>query len=136
MRLIVNTNRIIAALIKDSYSRKIIMSKKFELITPEFSKAEIKGHRSEVLKKSKISDAEFDKIFSSLFNKIYVIEDKAIRKKEKPARRIMDHIDPDDSPFIAASLSIENDGIWTDDPHFTKQKSVKVWKTSELVKYF
>lgn len=135
MRLVVNTNRIIAALIKNSYSRKIIMSRKFELITIGFGIAEIKRHKSEILKKATITEAEFEALLSTFLRKIYVVSDTLIRNKEDQARKIMDSIDPDDSPFIALALLIETDGIWSDDRHFTKQKVVKVWKTEDLLKY-
>lgn len=41
MILIVDTNRIIAALIKDSVSRSVIMSGKIELISLDFGKKEV-----------------------------------------------------------------------------------------------
>ncbi|MDE1823803.1 MAG: hypothetical protein KGH74_00715, partial [Candidatus Micrarchaeota archaeon] len=44
-------------------------------------------------------------------------------------------IDADDTPFIALGLAIANDGIWSDDSHFQKQKMIKVWKTSDLIPY-
>lgn len=136
MRLIINTNRVIAALIKDSICRKIIMSRKFELVTPGFTVSEIKKHKPEILGKAKISDAEFNKLLSILFNKIYIADDKLIKKREKQARKIMDHIDPDDSPFISLALSVQNDGIWSDDRHFTEQDKIKVYQTAVLLRYF
>ncbi|MDE1825693.1 MAG: hypothetical protein KGH61_01365 [Candidatus Micrarchaeota archaeon] len=61
MRLIVDTNRIIAALIKNSTSRKIIMSRKLELVTIGLSKLEIAKYRDEILKKSNLKVEELDK---------------------------------------------------------------------------
>jgi len=46
----------------------------------------------------------------------------------------MGKIDRDDVPFIALALSFPNDGIWTEDRHFLKQRRVKVWRTRELLK--
>jgi predicted nucleic acid-binding protein len=132
MRLIINTNRIIAALIKDSYSRKIIMSGKFELVTISFASNEIKKHKREILDKTNLSEIEFDNLLSIFLKKIYVIDDIVINSKTKEARKIMDNIDPDDSPFIALALSIKNDGIWSDDMHFSKQNVIKVWRTDQL----
>lgn len=47
----------------------------------------------------------------------------------------MDRIDPSDTPFIALALSIESDGIWSDDDHFQMQDRVRIWKTKELVRF-
>lgn len=135
MRLIVNTNRIIAALIKDSYSRKIIMSRKFELITIGFANSEVLKYKKEILKKAALSDKEFDTLLSIFFTKIYVVDDSVIRSKKGQAKKIMDKIDPDDSPFVALALAIENDGIWSDDKHFKEQAAIKIWNTKDLVKY-
>lgn len=53
MIFVVDTNRIIAALIKDSYSRKIILSGKLDLVTVNFSKTEILKYRGYILKNQK-----------------------------------------------------------------------------------
>jgi predicted nucleic acid-binding protein len=134
MRLVVNTSKVVAALIKNSLSRQIIMSGKFELITVGFAKAEIKKHKAEILNKSHLQEAEFERLISIIFKKIYVVSDYVIRSKKIQARKIMDKIDPDDSPFIALALSVVNDGIWTDDHHFMQQKEIKIWRTKDLLK--
>ena len=50
------------------------------------------------------------------------------------AHRIIGSIDPFDVPFVALALSIENDGIWSNDKHFENLKGIKVWKTAEILK--
>ena len=60
MILIADTNRIIAALIKDSTSREILMSDKFVFLTVGFTKAELKEHMKEILKKANISETALD----------------------------------------------------------------------------
>ena len=37
MKIVIDTNRIIAALIKDGVSRKILFDKRFEFVTPDYS---------------------------------------------------------------------------------------------------
>jgi predicted nucleic acid-binding protein len=32
-------------------------------------------------------------------------------------------------------LAVPNEGIWTEDKDFEKQKTVKIWKTKELKEY-
>lgn len=135
MRLVVNTNRIVAALIKDSVSRKIIMSKKFELAAPRFAKAEVINQKKIILEKAGLSGVEFDRLLSMFFSRIYAVEDSIIRIKKDQARKIMDKIDPDDAPFIALALAIKNDGIWSDDKHFKKQNAIRIWQTKNLLKY-
>ena len=134
MKLIIDTNRIIAALIKNSYTRRIILSRKFEFVTLDFGFSEVKKYKSYILKKTKITEEEFSFIMTSLFSRITVIEDNKISKKNYlTAKKIMGEIDEADVPFIALALQIDNKGIWSDDKHFLQQKKVKVWSTKVLV---
>ncbi len=132
MKLIVNTNRIIAALIKDSTSRKIINHLNAELITIEFSDIEIEKYRQIILEKAKINEEEFKLIMGRLKEKLIILDNNLILSKLKEAKSIMDKIDSNDTPFIAAALATNSD-IWSDDKHFQKQNKIKVWKTEDLV---
>ena len=90
MKLIIDTNRIIAALIKNSYTRRIILSRKFEFVTLDFGFSEVKKYKSYILKKTKITEEEFSFIMTSLFSRITVIEDNKISKKNYlTAKKIM-----------------------------------------------
>lgn len=135
MRLVVDTNRIIAALVKDSSSRRILLSAKCEFLTLGFAKSEIEGHRKELLEKAGITEEQFNAILSVLFSRIFVVDDIAVKGRMREAGGIMDRIDPADTPFIALALAVENDGIWSDDRHFAKQNAIRVWKTSDLLAF-
>ena len=135
MRLIVNTNRIIAALIKDSVSRRIFLHLNVELMTINFSDKEIDKYKGLILKKAGITEIEFIFLLEKLKQRLILLDDAVILSKMEEARRIMNKIDPDDTPFIAAALATNSD-IWSDDKHFEKQKKVKVWKTKDLANTF
>ncbi|MEK6863645.1 MAG: PIN domain-containing protein [Nanoarchaeota archaeon] len=131
MRLIINTNRIIAALIKDSVSREIFLHLDAELITINFSNKEIDKYKALILKKARITEPEFNILLEKLKQKLILLDDKIILAKMEEAGKIMDRIDQDDTPFIAAALATGSD-IWSDDTHFEKQKKIKVWRTKDL----
>jgi predicted nucleic acid-binding protein len=133
LRLVVNSDRIIAALIKDSKSREIMLSGKFELVTIDFAISEIREYEEEILQKAHLSKSQLESVLSILFSKIFLTNDLVVRGKMNEAKKIMDEIDPDDTPFIALALAIENEGIWTEDKHFEEQKAVRTWKTADLV---
>ena len=134
MRLVVNSDRIIDALIRDSKSREIVFSGKFELVTIDFALSEIREHEEEILRKARLSKSHLKSLLSILFSKILVASDLAVETRMNDAIKIMDRIDPDDTPFIALALAIENEGIWTEDRHFEMQKAVKIWKTADLLR--
>jgi len=133
MRLVVDTNRIIAALVKDSTSRKILFSDKIDFLTIEITGQEIEEHRQELLDKTRLTDERLNLALSFLFSRIFVVSDIVVESKMDEAKKIMDALDPDDTPFIALALAVENDGIWSDDKHFKQQNTIRIWETKDLL---
>ncbi len=131
MQLVVNTNRIIAALIKDGLSRKILTHGDADFLSIEFSAQELSKQKSMILHKAHITEEEFDRVLEKLKNSMVSVPDALIQLHMGKAKEIMDHIDPDDTPFIAAALATDAD-IWSDDRHFEQQSTVRVWKTLQL----
>lgn len=133
MKLVADTNRIIAALIKDSTSRKILLNKNFQFTSIVFTKTEIKKHEEEILQKSRLSEQEYAELFEKLFKKIELVDEKDIKTQfVKKGIKIMKNIDESDSLFVAIALQ-EKCAVWSDDKHFLKQKKVKVLTTKELI---
>jgi predicted nucleic acid-binding protein len=133
MRLIIDSNCLFSALIKDSVSRKIIFNPEVELFAPDHIMSEIGKYYDLLLRKSKLSLNEFEVVFEGLFHQIEIISHDDILPYYPKAQHIMKDIDPDDAPFIALALAIDNDGIWSMDPHLTKQDVILVWRTEGLV---
>ena len=131
MKLVVDSNRIIAALVKDSYSRKIILHSDLELLAINMSQKDIQKYRNDILSKAKINEEQFNSIFEKLDGRLVKLDDEIIESKMKEAKKIMDSIDKGDTPFIAAALAANTD-IWSDDGYFEKQNRIKIWKTKDL----
>ncbi len=132
MKLVVDTNRLIAALVKDSYSRRVLFSDRFDFYTIDLSRNEIGKYQEELLSKSRLTLSQFNNLIDWLFDYLTVIDVESVNKFMTPAGVVMDSIDPNDSPFIAAALAIKADGIWTHDPHFDHQTLVKIIRTNDL----
>ncbi len=131
--LVVDTNRIIASLVKDSFSRMLLTSSPVAFFTIGFSKQEIIKHKEELMQKTDLDESAFDALLGTLYNKINLVTDELIQPYLEEARKIMETIDPNDVQFIAAALAISCDGIWSDDKHFQKQHRIQVWTTKELL---
>lgn len=132
MRLVVDTNRVIAALIKDSFSRKILLHLNAELITIPLLKEEVMKYKQYIITKSGLTDSSFDIIFQKLYDHMAVLNEDVIKNYREEAGKIMDKIDPDDTQFLAAALATNSD-IWSDDPHFQRQTRIRIRKTKDLV---
>ena len=133
MIFIVDTNRIIAGLIRNSTSREILLNPNFEFYTPDFLLSEIKNHKDLIMKKGDLSESKFDTIYELLIDRINVLPKSDIMDHIEEARQIIGDIDRDDVTFIALALAIPNNGIWTEDKHFKKQNKIKIWSTKEIL---
>ena len=133
MKLVIDTNRLVAALIKSSFTRKIILSDKFELYSPEYILNEIGKNRKYLIMKAKVNEAKFEEILIILLNHIHLVPFEDFKDKYLEALKIMKYIDPDDTPFLALGLSLKIDGIWTEDKDFNKQMNIKVYSTKDLL---
>lgn len=134
MKLVVDTNIFLSALIKNSIVRKIIIEYDLELFTPDFTFEEINANLSSISKRTNLSVGELKEITQILSDYITIVDFTFYAHKISDAERIIGKIHKSDTPFIALALSFENDGIWTNDKHFLKQKVVKIWTTEELIR--
>ena len=133
MKIILDVNVILSALIRDSTTRKIILNSQFDFYFPEPSLHKIRNYKDYILEKSGLTEEEYNKIMVTLFKYIKLVPTEEIEKNWNEARKIMEHIDKEDVVFIATALSIKDSVIWSDDRHFEKQDKVKVLKTEDMV---
>ena len=134
MNIIIDVNVFLSALIRDSTTRELILTYDQEFYFPEKSLQKIRKYRKYVQKKSGLSDLDFLKLFYTLLKFIKIIPNEELLDHWDEAKRVMEHIDPEDVTFIAAALSQEDAVIWSDDRHFEKQDKVIVLKTKDLIK--
>ncbi|MBS3097991.1 PIN domain-containing protein [Candidatus Woesearchaeota archaeon] len=132
MKLVVDTNRIIAALVRDGSSREVI-TKNHTFITTDFSIEEINKHKKEILDKSGMDEPSFDLLIALLFYNIEIVPYSEYKEHIKEARDLMKERDIKDIPFLALALAKKADGIWSDDRDFESQNKIKIFKTKDLI---
>ena len=131
MKLVIDTNKIIAALIKDGLSRQIITTPIFTFITPEYTLEEISTYEAIIRKKGKLSKKEFDLLFALLFEHIMIIPKEEYNEFLPVSQTLIE--DVDDVPFIALCLAVKADGIWSDDTHFHTHQKFIIFRTKDLI---
>jgi predicted nucleic acid-binding protein len=137
LKIILDLNIIISALIKESVSRKIIFNPFLDFYFPETAFHKIIKYKKYIMEKSKIGDNELLILLIRLFSHITLVSRKRLVEFKRQAKEIMKLIDDEDSIFIAAALSLGDDVvIWSDDKHFEKQERIKVWKTIDVIGKF
>ena len=136
MKLIVDTNIIASGLLKGGITRQLLLHPDLTLYTPEFTLIEFNKYKKEFLDKSDLGEEEFSILLEGIISRIVVVLLMDFKEKWSDAYKIMAPIDVYDTPFVALALSFDNDGIWSNDKDFEKQKIVKIWKTEDLVEIF
>ena len=131
MKILIDTNRIIAALSKEGTTRDILFDNFFEFVTPDHTINEIEKHKDELKKKTKLSDEEFDVLLALLFERVTIIPRSEFEGFIYQCRNEIS--DPDDVPHLAACVATKAEGIWAHDPHFKEQKKVRVFTNIDML---
>ena len=136
MRLVIDTNIILSALIQDGTTRTILLFPSLKLYTPEITFEEIEKHFTQITAKSGLKETEVRKILSVVRKRISIVPELRWVTFIPQAKQLIGKRDLKDVPFLAVALALELDGIWSQDKDFEAQNSIKVWKTTDLVKIF
>ena len=93
MKIIIDTNVLMAGLIKDSIVRTVLLTKDIKFFLPEFAIQEIKKYEPELLKKSGYTKKEFKTMMNLLLEKIKIIPKSMISESMIRAEKIMSDVD-------------------------------------------
>ncbi len=132
MKIVLDSNILISAFIKDSLVRKIIFDSGFKFYHPKKSLDNLNKYKELILTKSEISTDDYDELYKIIFEKIVIVDEESYLDKLEEAKDIMSSIDIEDVPFIALALSIKDSIIWSEDKHFEKQDKIKIMKTDDM----
>lgn len=72
MKLVVDTNILISALIRNSASRKIIFTSNFEFHVPEYAFSEIDKHKGMIISKSALDEADYELFLNLLKSRVSI----------------------------------------------------------------
>jgi len=132
MKIIVDSNRVIAALIKDSTTRQILFNKKFEFFAPSYIFSEIKKYKDYIVKKTDISNEEFDMLLSLIFENMNIIQATEYNSLLNELKNEVN--DSKDIPYLATAIFTKAKGIWTHDMHFKGQNKIKIFTNIDMLK--
>ena len=131
MKFVVDSNRIVASLLKDSTTREILYNHKFTFIAPEFIKEEIIKYKEQFIDKAKLSSEEFNMLLSLFFEKVKLISKECYQKDMDSLKKEIS--DLKDIPYLACCIATNSEGIWSHDPHFLEQDKVKIFTNKDLL---
>ncbi len=111
MRLVIDTNKIIACLLKDGKVRRLIFLPILELYSPRYALDELESKKEKLYKKSPKDLVNFVLKEAKTIIKFDIAKDEDILNT---AKEIAKQFDYKDYPFIALALKL-NVPVWTND---------------------
>ena len=126
-KLVVDTNAVAAALIREGISRRILLVSGISFFAPDFLGEELEEHKDIFLAKSGLAAEDYEKAVNVILaNIVQIPAGSYLAFRQKALELTPDH---DDWPFLALSLSCP---IWSNDRGMRWQKEVEVYNTGEL----
>ena len=93
MKVVIDTNVFMAAMISDSVVRRLLSSRKIIFYLPEFALDEVEKYKEELKAKSGYSEEEFQQLKTLLLENIAIVPKDLVKKHMKEAIKVMGHID-------------------------------------------
>ena len=135
MKLVIDANVVISALIANSKTRELIVTLEPNLLTPAFVHDEIGNYEDLIVEKSGMEPQRVQQFIDLLFQYIEVVPAEEFYPYIEQADAAIGDTDPDDVLYVACALA--NDaGIWSDDSDFDEQDIVETYSTSDVVTSF
>lgn len=132
MRFVVDANVLFSFFWKDSFTRRLLIGKYFELCAPEFALEEIDKYKNEIMRRAKIRLDEFVEMRREL---ILYVEFFPISNYVKFLSRVVEvSPDRDDVDYFALALKLSV-GIWSNDKLLKGQSVVGVLNTMEILDF-
>ena len=135
MKLVVDANVVISALITDSKTRELIVTLEPDLVTPELVYEEIDTYEDLIVEKSGLDQDRVAQFIELLFQYIDVVPADEFYPAIDQAKAALGDTDPDDVLYLACAIAMDA-AIWSDDSDFVDQELVETYTTSEVLNSF
>ncbi|OPY48777.1 MAG: putative nucleotide-binding protein, containing PIN domain [Methanosaeta sp. PtaU1.Bin060] len=137
IRLVVDTNILISALLKDdSITARLLRSNACSCYYPRDGLMEIDCYREYILsKRSKyIQRSSFEHALKFVLGAVRIVPSEMYSCAMNEAFSIMKERDPKDTPFLALALQLGSP-LWSNDRHFKGLEAVPVFSTGSLIEH-
>ncbi|MBI2548418.1 PIN domain-containing protein [Candidatus Woesearchaeota archaeon] len=132
MEFVIDANILMSALVAtEGATYDLMFSERMALFAPEFLMEEFEKYKNEILKKSGLSQSDFELFLSLISSRIELIPKKEFKKLIPEAKKITP--DPKDTEYIALALKMRC-SLWSNDKRLKEQDKVNVYSTGELLK--
>ena len=135
MKLVLDANVVISALIADSKTRELIVTLEPDLLTPAFVHDEIENYEDLIVEKSGMEPDRVAQFVDLLIQYIEVVPADDFYPAIERADDAIGDTDPDDVLYLACAIASDA-AIWSDDSDFDEQNMVETYSTSDVINSF
>jgi len=135
MKLVIDANVVISALIADSKTRELIVTLEPDLLTPAFVYDEIENYEDLIVEKSGMEPDRVAQFIDLLFQHIEVVSADDFYPAIDQADKAIGDTDPDDVLYLACAIARDS-AIWSDDSDFAEQNLVEAYSTGDVIDSF
>ncbi|MBI5226634.1 hypothetical protein HY994_05385 [Candidatus Micrarchaeota archaeon] len=130
MDLVVDTNIVMAAIIRAGDTRRLLFHGELNLFSPRYVLLELAKYGAELRIKSRLSSVDFREVVRRVLSRIRLVHSD----QYSPYRDLALSVCPDfgDWPFFAVAM-MNDCPLWTSDPALLQQYHVPTYKTVDLV---
>lgn len=133
MRIVIDSNALFAALIKDSTTRKIILEYDSLFLFPEIIFEEVEKYKSDLLRKSGMDEKEFNKLLELILRKVVIVPTELLDPYYDESDKLAQSVEsPEDQLFFSCALAHPDSVIWSNDKKLRRQSKVKIITTQEM----
>ncbi|QSW98159.1 PIN domain-containing protein [Haloterrigena alkaliphila] len=135
MKLVIDANVVISALIADSKTRELIVTLESDLLTPAFVHDDVENYEDVIVEEFGMKPDRVAQFIDLLFQYIEVVPVDDFYPAIENADAVIGDTDPDDVLYLACAIA--NDAaIWSDDSDFDEQNLVERYSTSDVIDSF
>ncbi len=132
MELVVDTNILLAGVLKPGITQKLLLSEELVLLAPDHCQQEVEKYSDEFAKRMGKSRKEFNSSMALIFSEVRVLPEQEYKYLKKHAMELLGG--NEDWPFMALAMA-KQAPIWSNDKAFKKQSKVKIFTTKELAEF-
>ncbi|MFA4888977.1 MAG: PIN domain-containing protein [Candidatus Omnitrophota bacterium] len=132
MRLVIDANILLAALLKNAATRELLFEETIELFAPEQLSTEVNRllKNPKIRRRIPLNNKKLSELSAVIFARIIFVPEQTFLFFIKRSLSLVTHIE--DAPYIGLCLALKIP-LWSNDTDLKLQSKVKVYTTQELI---
>jgi predicted nucleic acid-binding protein len=132
VRLVLDTNILLAGLLRDGATRRLLLEPSLDLLVPEHALEEVERHLPDLARRMGLPVEQARLALGLLLERVDVVPKTAYDASIGEAEGLLRGSDLDDAPFLALALAL-GAPLWTHDKALHAQQRVPTLATRDVL---